>query len=270
MRRQLSDRSAAGVFIVLVLAIAVTTAGVAGGLILALSPMLVTVLLLVLTGEGRAGLARVGLSRSGIRQWPVAVGGSVAVSAVATVLVVFLGYAAFTLPGSDFWANALVLAITGPILAFTEEIGWRGYLLPRLSWLGERRAMLVVGVVWAAWHLPYILLTPYYHDEGNRWLTLPLFTGSVLAFSFFLGYLRLESGSVWPAVLAHFAHNWAFAVVAGIVTTTHPVVFGEYLAGDTGLFVLFGTALLACLLARVHRRRTQAVGRMVPAVAGGY
>ncbi|CAM4183172.1 CPBP family intramembrane glutamic endopeptidase [Nocardia ninae] len=255
MRRQVSDRSAAAVFIVLVLGIAVATANVAGGLILALSPVLVTVLLLAFTRDSRTGWDRAGLFRSGVRQWPLAVGGSVAVSVVATGLVVLLGYASFTSPGSDMWMNMLVLAITGPILAFAEEIGWRGYLLPRVMWLGERRAMLLVGVVWAAWHLPYILFTPYYHSEGNRLLTLSLFIGSVLAFSFFFGYLRLASDSVWPPVLAHFAHNWAFAVLPAIVATDHPVVFGEYLAGDTGLFVMLGTGLLACLLAGAWRRR---------------
>lgn len=43
-----------------------------------------------------------------------------------------------------------------PIAAIGEEFGWRGYALPRLQErLGSLPASLVIGVVWAAWHLPY-------------------------------------------------------------------------------------------------------------------
>lgn len=41
---------------------------------------------------------------------------------------------------------------------FGEEIGWRGYLLPNL--LDTHRplpALLRVGFIWAAWHLPLLL-----------------------------------------------------------------------------------------------------------------
>jgi hypothetical protein len=95
-------------------------------------------------------------------------------------------------------------------LSLGEELGWRGYLLPRLPFLGSTRALLVTGLVWAAWHLPPIFLTPLYHSDGNRWLTVPLFVATIVGGSFFFGYLRLWTGSVWPAVLAHSAHNGAW------------------------------------------------------------
>ena len=61
-------------------------------------------------------------------------------------------------------------------LSLGEELGWRGYLLPRLLSVGRARALLLVGLVWAAWHLPLIFLTPLCHPDGNRWLVLPLFS----------------------------------------------------------------------------------------------
>ncbi|MFI5938475.1 lysostaphin resistance A-like protein [Actinoplanes sp. NPDC051494] len=166
----------------------------------------------------------------------------------------------------------LALCVTGPILAYAEEVGWRGYLLPRLLFLGERRALLVTGLVWTAWHLPYILCTPSYHHDGNQLLVLALFAGSVVAFSFLFGYLRLRTGSLWPAVLAHFAHNATFALLGTYaISTTHPVAVDEYLAGDTGLFVLIGTVAAAVLVSRSGprsgRRRRPAPGPAAPACA---
>ncbi|HEX8865553.1 MAG TPA: CPBP family intramembrane glutamic endopeptidase, partial [Lentzea sp.] len=242
----------------LVLAISLGTATIAGGLILAVSPLLVVLLmLLVVTREGyaRDGWRRLGLGRLGLRDWPLAVATTAGVCAAATAGVVVLGFARFSAPPSGWVRDVLLLCVTGPVLAFAEEIGWRGYLQPRLAFVGERAAMLVIGVVWICWHLPYILLTPDYHSDGNRAVVLGLFSCSVIAFSFLFGYLRTRSGSVWPAVLAHFAHNATFAVLgAYAISTDHPVVVNEYLAGDTGLLVFIGTAL--CALAVGLSRRS--------------
>ncbi|WP_436533451.1 CPBP family intramembrane glutamic endopeptidase [Actinoplanes sp. HUAS TT8] len=239
---RLSDRAAALTFIVLVLGVSLATARVLGGLVLAVSPLLVTVVMMLVTRDRWGSL---GMGRLGLRDWPVALTATAGVSLLATVAVVGCGLARFVVPGGAWLTDGLALCVTGPILAFAEEIGWRGYLLPRLLWLGEGWALLVGGVVWVAWHLPYILLTPFYHHNGN----LALFAGSVLAFSVLFGRLRLRSGSLWPAVLGHFAHNATFAWAGTyLISTTHPTVVNEYLAGDTGLFVLLGTAFSALLL----------------------
>jgi len=247
----LSDRTASIVFVVLVLGVSLGTANLAGGLILALSPLLVVlVMLLLVTREGhsRYGWRRLGMGRLGLRYWPLTIASTAGVCLLATVGVVAFGFARFAAPRGPWLADVLALCVAGPILAFAEEIGWRGYLQPRLAFLGERAAMLIVGFVWIGWHLPYILFTPFYHHDGNRVVVLALFGGSVMAFSFLIGYLRIMSASVWPAVLAHFAHNATFAALTIPVATERPVVVNEYLSGDSGLFVLLGTAACAVLL----------------------
>lgn len=261
MFARLSDRASSAVFVILVLAVSAGTATIADGLVLAVSPLLVVLLMmLVVTRDGyRAeGWRRLGLTRAGARWWPFTLLATAGVSAVSYLLVVAFGAASFTAPTGTAWDDLRSLCITGPILAFAEEIGWRGYLQPRLSsWMGSW-SLLAVGVVWIAWHLPYILLTPSYHAEGNRALVLALFAGSVLAFSVLFGMLRELSGSVWPAVLAHFAHNATFAWVgSALVTTADPVLVNEYLAGDTGLLVLLGTGVCAAGLAVWAARRRQ-------------
>ena len=51
---------------------------------------------------------------------------------------------------------ALLLVFSGPI---GEEIGWRGFALPRLlEKYSALSASLILGSVWAIWHLPLILV----------------------------------------------------------------------------------------------------------------
>ena len=91
------------------------------------------------------------------------------------------------------------IAIGALLGALGEEVGWRGYLLPHLMPLGRTRAMLVTGFLHGVWHLPVMLLTPFYHGLGNRFIVVPLFLLSITVAGVFYGYLRLTSDSVWPS-----------------------------------------------------------------------
>ncbi len=95
----------------------------------------------------------------------------------------------------NFLINFLILALT---FSLAEEIGMRGYLLPKLLPLGRSRTLLLSGLVFATWHMPLILLTPVF-PVGNKLISLPLFYGTIVAASFFYGYLRIYTGSTWPA-----------------------------------------------------------------------
>ncbi|MDJ0363406.1 CPBP family intramembrane glutamic endopeptidase [Rhodococcus sp. H29-C3] len=241
------------IFIAGVLLIALTTAGVAGGLILALSPLLMTLLMMfVITRDGysRIGWRTIGITRLGLRWWPTTLLVTAGVSALTYAAAIAFRVAETTAIAATAWPNLASLCLTGVILAFAEEIGWRGYLHAQLR---ERTAVvkssIIIGVVWVCWHLPYILFTTYYHTDGNRTVVLILFSCSACAFSILFGLLRERSGSLWVAVLAHAGHNVAFAwIAAEFVNTSNPVLVNEYLAGDTGLFVLIGTVASATFL----------------------
>ncbi|HEX6447040.1 MAG TPA: CPBP family intramembrane glutamic endopeptidase [Streptosporangiales bacterium] len=91
------------------------------------------------------------------------------------------------------------------LLTFGEEIGWRGFLLPRLLPLGQWPALVIVGVVWGLWHTPVLLLGfdyPLHHG-----LAVPLMVGFTVVVGILIGWLRLSTGSIWPGVLAHGALN---------------------------------------------------------------
>ena len=72
-----------------------------------------------------------------------------------------------------------------------------------------------------------------------------MFVGSIIAASFVFGFLRIYTGSVWPASIAHSVHNAAWGTLAAFTATSSPVVVNEYLVGDNGILIVVGAALAA-------------------------
>jgi membrane protease YdiL (CAAX protease family) len=287
MFTNLTDTTKGAVFSALVLVLAVGAATsidmlglassdeLAWGSLWSITPVLATVImLLVVTRDGysREGWKSLGLHRPGLGVWWIAFGVTFLMSLVASIVVWATPLASLVLPEGgiadptiNFLINVAILALA---FSLWEEIGMRGYLLPKLLPLGRGRALALVGLVHAAWHAPLIFLTPLYHTAGNRSIVLPLFVGTVVAASFFFGYLRIYAGSVWPASIAHAVHNAAWGALAAFTLTPNPVVVNEYLAGDNGTLILVTTAIGAVLIGRVLRRginKAQGNGE-VPAV----
>ena len=130
-----------------------------------------------------------------------------AVMLTAVGLDVLLGADAPSFPAPGRWplvaVNFLaVLLIGGPL---GEELGWRGYALPRLERrFGWTAAAVLLGLIWAAWHLPLFLLprTPQAH------LPLAWFVLQTVAFSVILAWVYGRSGgSLLLVVLLHGAVN---------------------------------------------------------------
>jgi membrane protease YdiL (CAAX protease family) len=100
--------------------------------------------------------------------------------------------------------------------ALAEELGWRGYALPRLQHRFDPLvASLLLGTGWAVWHLPVFVLT----DAGH---TLPFgwYLPRLLAISVLLTWLFDNTrGSVLHAVLLHAAVNGTEAFVSGTLAT---------------------------------------------------
>ena len=231
-------------------------------------------MLLVFTREGwqRDGWATLGLRRSGIRHWPLAIGLPIAVLGAAHAAL-WLSPAAelsMTEPIKGFGLWMLPLGLLGNIVfasvtvSLTEEIGWRGYFLPRLTRIGVRRALLLSGFLHGVWHLPVMLLTGLYHPNGSRWVVVPLFLAAVTAAGVFMGWLRLRTGSVWPAVLAHSSHNaamnWFAAYTIGSSTTV------DLFASEWGLITVASYVAVAAVLltrGRVSTETTPVAGAAV-------
>jgi uncharacterized protein len=264
---KLTDTSKAAVFSVLVLFLAVgvallirmlhLTGGMGMWVLWSFTPTAAAlVMLLAVTREGysREGWKMLGLHRLGLSVWWIAFGGTLLITVAASAIVWASPLASFLVPEGgiidpliSFLIQVVILALT---FALGEEIGIRGYLLPKLLPLGRRRALALSGLVWATWHMPLILLTTVF-PVGNKLISLPLFYGTVVAASFFYGYLRIYTGSVWPASIAHSVHNAAWNVLGAFTATSSPVLVNKYLVGDYGILILVGAVIGAVLVGRL-------------------
>ena len=140
----------------------------------------------------------------------------------------------------------------GIIFAMGEEVGWRGYMLPRLSAIGLIPAMLLVGFLQGIWHLPIMLMTSYYHSAGNMLFVVPLFLVTLTLAGVFYGFLRVSTGSVWPVAIAHTFFNAAWNILGDFTLVRSPEAM-EYLGGESGLLVIAGLSAAAVVLIRRMR-----------------
>jgi uncharacterized protein len=229
-------------------------------LLLAMFTPLIAVLLMLLVvtrdGYSKAGWASLGLHRAGFQGWGIALFVPLLVLGLAYTIVWGIGVADLVVPATlgDTPINAffplivlLVIAKNTLTNSLGEELGWRGYFFPRLLTLGPRRAMFLSGLLHGVWHLPLLLFTPFYHSEGNRLIVVVLFLATLTVAGAIYGYLRLTTASVWPAALAHSAHNTFWEIFSAFTVTTSPLAT-EYLAGESGLLTIIGYGLVASWL----------------------
>jgi uncharacterized protein len=147
-----------------------------------------------------------------------------AVFVTAVVLIVqLLGLGEFRWSEANWFVYLMLTLSALPVTLFTfgEEYGWRGYLLPRLLPLGEIRATLLVGLIWAVWHLPLIVAGLNYPGV-NIWLAILAFLFVTVSISFaYTWFYVASSGSVLIAAVLHASFNnfsdmfWAPPLLSG-------------------------------------------------------
>lgn len=146
-----------------------------------------------------------------------------------------------------------------------EEIGWRGYALPRLAArLGFARASLLLGVIWAVWHLPLFFIPGV--DNYRQSFTLSLI--AVTALSVAMAWLYMHtSGSLLLVMLMHSSVNQtSFVIPSANPTTTNPFALSASLVGWlTAAFLWIGAAYLLARMRHITPSRLQTLlGRSIP------
>jgi len=123
-------------------------------------------------------------------------------------------------PGTSLWLKALLL-----ILMFTlgfdglgEELGWRGFALPRLlARFPALNASIVMAAIWALWHLPYALSNGGTVARAPFYAYIPQMFATSILFTWLFNNTR---GSILLAILFHAAGN----VTANILPVLIPDV----------------------------------------------
>lgn len=195
--------------------------------------------------------------------WRAYIAALLPLSIVILLLTFFLGYTprqdrlnempaiAFYLtifPVSLYNGIANVFIGAGPL---GEEGGWRGYLLPRLlEHNSEARASLLIGIVWALWHIPVMAMFSDWRGDIPFLVYLPIYTVWVTGLSFIMTRVwRLAGGSLVPCMWLH-----------GLVNTLGANAFqpsiwaSKWSTMENFAHLLLATIITAGLLVTAHHK----------------
>ncbi|MBG9736777.1 type II CAAX endopeptidase family protein [Paenibacillus alvei] len=208
--------------------------------------VLIMLLLVTKDGYSRSGWAALGLGKSGHKWWwIICLILPSAIVALSYGLALGIGVLVIDVPptyeGYSWTSFPIVVALQFVGAVFTsslgEEIGWRGYLLPLLvDSLGERKALVISGLIHGLWHIPIIMLSPIYHHDQNPMLACLFIIMSCVFLGPVIGFIRLRTSSVWTSSAFHSAHNVTWAVLRGITVPTSSLAL--YIAGDNSIIVI--------------------------------
>ena len=236
-------------------------------LLLALAGLLILIVLRFVAG--REAMAQVGLSWGSFRYYLLFGLGFVVYYILQAALNASfgLGGAKLTpppaLPGLNLSPNLfLILAgvqsvllapILAVVIAFGEEYGWRGYLQNELFKLGRVRGVLLLGLIWGAWHWPLILMG--YNYPGYPLLGLLLMALYTIGLAIVLGYAVLKTGSVLLSAYLHALNNQVLAFIIAMGYKPFDAAFSF----DIGIYGIVTLAIVALFILRdpIWRERSQ-------------
>ena len=207
----------------------------------AIVPALVAVFLTA-QSEGREGIADL---LRGIVKWRINAGwylfavGYIAAIKVAAAFLYHFATDAWPIFGGVPWYLMAVATIFSTPVQAGEEIGWRGFALPRLAkrfrlaW-----ASIILGFIWAAWHLPFFFIP----GSDNFGQSFAMYLLAVTALSVALAWLYFRTNrSLLLVMLMHAAIDNTAGIVRSPISAggaTNPF------APSSSLFAWLTVALL--------------------------
>jgi uncharacterized protein len=169
------------------------------------APSLVAILLTAREGGARLRdlLARVVKADVPVRWYVLAIAYMAAVKLLVAV-VYRLSLGSWPSFGSETPIVMLAATLLSTPAQFGEEVGWRGFALSRMAErMGFRWASVLLGVLWAGWHIPQF----YLHGADTQGQSFPIWALEVTAISVALAWVYAHTGSVLLTMLMHSAIN---------------------------------------------------------------
>lgn len=137
----------------------------------------------------------------------------------------------------NFIITGIGFSLITSLLTIGEEIGWRGFLQKKLLEKNSLfKSLTFLGLLWGFWHFP-LIINGFNYPEYPIWAAFLIFPLTTVFISYFLGWLSINSKSIWPAVFAHGGIN-------SIMIFLFEIDFGENkFEGNfliLGIWMLFG------------------------------
>lgn len=156
------------------------------------------------------------------------------------------GVSAVGYTAAVFFNIAMSLALFPIFLG--EELGWRGYLFPKLKTVMNRPAAYIVcGIIWGVWHTPAIIDGLNF---GKDYAGYP-YVGVLLMCVFCIGsgiiftWLAEKTNSVYPAAFAHAVNNNATGLIIALTKNADESKVLQFFAVGTAATFIVAAACIA-------------------------
>jgi membrane protease YdiL (CAAX protease family) len=134
-----------------------------------------------------------------------------------------------------FLSKMILASLIAIVFVLGEEIGWSGYLTPKLRKVCSIPCTsIIVGFYWAIWHFPAIIGGFYGHGTP-LWASLPGFTMVLIGASFIRTTIVEQSKSLWAGVVLHTSHNVILMSIFREMSVRRE--YTDYLVSETGLLL---------------------------------
>lgn len=159
---------------------------------------------------------------------------------------------ALTLPPlSSYLVSWLQITLFSAAHYLTEELGWRGFMLPRaLRLTGWIKASLILGLVWSVWHYPLWLLSSLM-TSGSLPIALTMVaTATVFATAISLMLTRIYMGTCGSVLLAMVLHGASQANLTNMYAFAGSAALSDARFGSIQAAAVSCVALLLILTVR--------------------
>lgn len=138
-----------------------------------------------------------------------------------------------------------ILFVQWIFAGFCEEIGWRGFLLPRLKKIMNLEAACIIcGLIWGTWHIP-MLVQGLMVTQHVPLIAILIFLAETIFITFILGSISEYSigSSIWTYVSFHAFHNILIQITLPMLTNK-----GKTLVDDGGFLLVALLGVLAVIV----------------------
>ena len=145
------------------------------------------------------------------------------------------------MPMHPVWFILVLSLIAGTtvnaVAGFGEELGWRGFLVKELGFMGFWKSSALIGLIWGLWHAPLVLLGLNYPQHPQ--LGILVMTAWTVVIAPVFSYIRLKAKSVIAAAIFHGTINAVPGLAVVLLTGGDELTVGiTGLAGFTAFIIV--------------------------------